>query len=169
MTVTHFTEAMLDFLDQIEASGSGVRHKVTRFGDRDIVPTELRRLVYRRDGWTCQWCGFREGDLRWTDAPFGTWRAGTTIRLVLDHIWPWSDHGPDRSWNLRTLCWDCNTDRSNRLTDTAMSHVLPIAPCCTRCCDTCVAFGHGDNPHIAAWCSRCGLAGTTEGPLEDML
>ena len=75
------------------------RHPVVRVGPRDPIPTDVRRAVYKRDGYRCEYCG-ASFDEDW---------------LVLDHVMPWSAGGADTTDNLRTLCWDCNEHRSNRI------------------------------------------------------
>lgn len=68
----------------------------TRFTeDRKPIDQRIRILVYKRDNFRCIWCG-------------------SSSRLELDHRVPWSAGGADTIDNLRTLCHDCNTYRSNQ-------------------------------------------------------
>jgi hypothetical protein len=63
---------------------------------RSPIPSDLRRAIYDRDGWTCVACG-------------------ATTDLTLDHIRPWSLGGPDTPDNLRTLCRPCNSRKGARV------------------------------------------------------
>jgi len=59
-----------------------------------------RQNVFRRDNWTCQYCGQRTKD---------------TSKLTIDHVHPRS-RGGDSGWtNLTTACPDCNTRKGNKL------------------------------------------------------
>ena len=92
------------------------RMPVVRTGERPPVDPLVRRGVWLRDNGRCSWCGSSERG-----------------QMVLDHIVPWSAGGSDRSENLRVLCWDCNTERSNFRTDSAGARALPVSSMCTRC------------------------------------
>ena len=72
------------------------RYPVVRTGPRPPIPNIVRFSVYRRDGFRCRLCG-----------------EGREKGLELDHMLPWSAGGSDASDNLRTLCGDCNQERSN--------------------------------------------------------
>lgn len=72
-----------------------VRHPVVRSGEREPIPWFVRLSVYERDGHSCRLCGY------------------PSPQLELDHIVPWSAGGSDATSNLRTLCHDCNQERSN--------------------------------------------------------
>lgn len=123
------------------------------------LPKILRILVLRRDNFTCQWCG--------VDA-----KTFPEQLFEVDHIVPWSAGGADASWNLRTLCRECNQERSNRATDHKRASVLPIVTHCPRCEERQAryqAWIWNDEPEfverdtatdVAAWCGRCGC-GTT--------
>ena len=56
----------------------------------------LRQLVYERDGHRCQHCG-------------------TTERLSIDHIHPFSLGGLETLDNLQTLCRPCNSRKGARI------------------------------------------------------
>lgn len=60
------------------------------------IPPAVRFAVYSRDGWRCVHCG-------------------STKRLTLDHIYPWSRGGPDTEDNLQTLCRSCNSRKGARV------------------------------------------------------
>jgi hypothetical protein len=74
-----------------------VRTKETE--ERAPIDPIVRRAVFTRDRFRCQWCGADCG-------------------LQLDHIVPWSAGGSDSPDNLRTLCSKCNTRRSNYAIET---------------------------------------------------
>jgi hypothetical protein len=122
----------------------GERHPVVRSGQRSIIPRELRRLIWHRDGGRCQICG-----------------AGR-VQVQLDHIVPWSAGGADSSSNLRLLCAPCNKTRSNYRT-AGDAPAIPI----TRACDPCIRrwvlrYGYTrfgciipGNPELTVFCGNC--------------
>ncbi len=63
------------------------------------LPISVRRrfLVFQRDGYTCQMCKRRGGELQ------------------LDHVIPVSRNGSDNLENLQTLCRDCNLGKKGSL------------------------------------------------------
>lgn len=106
------------------------RARLVRTGEREPISPMLRALVHRRDGWRCQVCGH----VPWRKEESREGRAGA---IQLDHIRPWSsfkagDPACDRSDNLRTICADCNENRSNfvRKSD---KPAMPIVKICTPC------------------------------------
>lgn len=107
--------------------------RVRHSSGRAPLPKWLRVAVLLRDGFTCRWCD-RQG------------------RLEVDHIIPWSAGGSDASWNLRTLCHDCNQDRSNWSTDWQQAKATPIVTYCRHCVPD-----DFDAPldHHSAWCLEC--------------
>ena len=60
------------------------------------IPDGVRAEVFNRDGHRCQHCG-------------------TTERLTLDHIIPFSGGGTDDPDNLQVLCGPCNSRKGDRL------------------------------------------------------
>ena len=62
------------------------------------IPAALRFEVFRRDGFTCTFCG----------------RTPPDVRLHADHLMPWSQGGPSTLENLRTACSDCNLGKTAR-------------------------------------------------------
>lgn len=61
------------------------------------VTKKVRFDVFKRDGFTCQYCGNHPPD----------------VTLELDHINPKSKGGDDDVNNLLTSCFDCNRGKSN--------------------------------------------------------
>lgn len=59
-----------------------------------------RRVVYRRDGYTCKECGVRSG-------PYGNKNSPA---LHAHHVKPLSESGTNHLRNLVTLCDDCHND-----------------------------------------------------------
>jgi hypothetical protein len=57
---------------------------------------ETRRIIFRRDGYKCTYCGT-------TNGPFHC-----------DHIIPATQGGSDEHDNLATACWKCNQIKNNR-------------------------------------------------------
>lgn len=73
--------------------------------DRKTLSKKLRFEVFKRDSFTCQYCG----------------RKAPDVLLQADHIHPVSEGGTDDLLNLITSCVDCNAGKSNRvLLDTAV-------------------------------------------------
>lgn len=67
--------------------------------ERKSISTRRRFEIFKRDGFTCQYCGQRPPN---------------TI-LHLDHIIPVSKGGTNQTENLITACIDCNLGKSNTL------------------------------------------------------
>lgn len=59
---------------------------------------KLRFEVFKRDSFTCQYCGMQAPD----------------VILEVDHITPKSKNGTDEILNLVTACFDCNRGKSNK-------------------------------------------------------
>jgi hypothetical protein len=60
------------------------------------VSTRTRFEVFKRDDFTCQYCG----------------RKSPEVILEVDHIVPRCDGGSDDQINLTTSCWDCNRGKA---------------------------------------------------------
>lgn len=119
------------------------RHPVLRTGERAPIDPYKRRLIYERDGRTCQWCG-------------------GSVTLELDHVVPWSANGSDRSDNLRTLCAECNDDRSNYVDD-APPRLIGVTRACYWCArrrrelpDHLIEVDPAELDRISAYCGCCG-------------
>jgi 5-methylcytosine-specific restriction endonuclease McrA len=70
-----------------------------------------RNLIYKRDGYTCAYCGVKE-------------------RLTIDHIHPTSRGGQETWENLVTACCKCNSLKGNRTPQESnmILRVIPKAP-----------------------------------------
>jgi len=65
---------------------------------RKAISKKLRFEVFKRDSFTCQYCG----------------RKSPNVLLEIDHIKPVSKEGKNDILNLITACKDCNAGKSNR-------------------------------------------------------
>ena len=73
--------------------------------DRKSLSKKTRFEVFKRDSFTCQYCG----------------KSAPTVLLEIDHIKPVSKNGDDDITNLITSCFDCNRGKSDReLSDDAV-------------------------------------------------
>ena len=61
-------------------------------GKRQPIAKSTRFEVFKRDSFTCQYCG----------------RSAPDVLLEVDHINPVSSGGDNNVMNLITSCWDCN-------------------------------------------------------------
>ncbi|MCX7759528.1 MAG: HNH endonuclease, partial [bacterium] len=68
---------------------------------RKNVSKSIRFEVFKRDSFTCQYCG----------------RKPPEVVLVIDHIKPVSKGGTNDIINLITSCKDCNSGKSNKQLD----------------------------------------------------
>lgn len=59
---------------------------------------DQKREIFRRDGYTCQYCGHR----------------GNALTLHVDHVIPLRRGGTDDPENLTTACWSCNLEKGTR-------------------------------------------------------
>lgn len=60
------------------------------------VSTRTRFEVFKRDNFTCRYCG----------------RKSPEVILEVDHITPICEGGSDDQINLTTSCWDCNRGKA---------------------------------------------------------
>lgn len=73
--------------------------------ERQAIPKKLRFEVFKRDSFTCQYCGKRAPD----------------VILHCDHIKPLAEGGSTDILNLATACIDCNLGKGAReLSDSAV-------------------------------------------------
>lgn len=112
----------------------------TRLGvARQPLPQLTRRSVLLRDGYQCVRC-------------FVSIARGSVV-FEVDHIVPWIAGGSDHPVNLRTLCRECNQERSNRVTELDV-RALPIVWRCYACDQW--RDVEPDGPSlITAFCSTC--------------
>jgi hypothetical protein len=78
---------------RVDAHGEGLRKM------RQRISTKLRFEVFKRDKFTCQYCG----------------RSAPEIVLNVDHINPVSNGGDNDILNLVTSCFECNNGKKDRL------------------------------------------------------
>ncbi len=71
--------------------------KKTNMNNRKSLSKKLRFEVFKRDSFTCQYCG----------------KAAPNVVLEVDHIDPVSKGGGDDLLNLITSCFDCNRGKTN--------------------------------------------------------
>lgn len=113
----------------------------TRLGiPRQPLPTVLRRSVLARDGHRCVWCQV-------------SFLRNRGVLFEVDHIVPWIAGGSDHPVNLRTLCRECNQERSNRVSEFDV-RALPIVWRCYRC-DEWGDVEHEGPALITAFCATC--------------
>lgn len=78
------------------------------------ISKKLRFEVFKRDSFTCQYCG--------NNPP--------KVVLEVDHVWPLSKGGSDDIHNLVTSCFDCNRGKSatelNQVPSTLYEHINTI-------------------------------------------
>lgn len=92
----------------------------TRLGiPRQRLAPLTRRSVLARDGYMCVWCRVSHARNR-------------GVLFEVDHIVPWIAGGSDHPVNLRTLCQECNQERSNRVSEFD-GRALPIVWRCYLC------------------------------------
>ena len=76
------------------------REKVlSRNGNPNSKRLKLRFEIFKRDRFTCQYCG----------------RKSPNVSLQIDHIYPRSKGGNNNEENLRTACSDCNNGKRDFL------------------------------------------------------
>lgn len=109
----------------------------TRLGiPRQPLGQILRRSVLMRDEYRCVRC------------------YTSHVAFEIDHIVPWAAGGSDHPVNLRTLCRECNQDRSNRVLDDFDGRALPIVWRCYSC-DQWGDVERIGPSLITAFCSTC--------------
>ena len=74
---------------------------------RKVISKKLRFDVFKRDGFTCQYCG----------------RTPPEVILEIDHIIPVSKKGTNDINNLITACFDCNRGKKDKSLDTIPSGI----------------------------------------------
>lgn len=71
-------------------------------GERKSIPNKVRFEIFKRDNFTCQYCG----------------KSAPEVVLNVDHIEPVSKGGTNDLYNLITSCFECNNGkRDKRLID----------------------------------------------------
>lgn len=114
----------------------------TRLGvSRQPLPSLTRRSVLQRDGYRCVWC-------------YVSLDRDRGVMFEVDHIVPWISGGSDHPVNLRTLCRECNQERSNRVLDEFDGRALPIVWRCFGC-DQWGDVELTGSSLITAFCTTC--------------
>lgn len=72
------------------------------------LSVRTRFEVFKRDRFTCQYCG----------------RTPPNVLLEVDHIVPVAAGGSDDETNLTTSCWECNSGKSDRLLEEGTAPVV---------------------------------------------
>lgn len=70
-------------------------------GNRKNIPKSVRFEVFKRDSFTCQYCG----------------KSAPDVILEVDHIMPVSKGGTNEIMNLVTACRDCNRGKGAKQLD----------------------------------------------------
>ena len=81
----------------------GRRDGMTRKRRRKSLSPRTRFEIFKRDSFTCQYCG----------------RTPPQVTLEVDHILPVAAGGLDETGNLLTACTECNAGKSDRQLTTA--------------------------------------------------
>ena len=84
------------------------KKKAGKAAKRNKVTKTIRFEVFKRDGFTCQYCG----------------KAPPGAVLEVDHIDPHSKGGDDGIENYTTSCFDCNRGKDDRPLDKIPSAIL---------------------------------------------
>lgn len=163
----------LTFADTIAPALDEIENAAVRLGKpgrpRTPIPRTLRRLIFMRDEFTCQWCSVR--------LPSPSIRRLLTSSDInafhLDHITPHAAGGCDHAHNLRVLCRTCNESRSNHSTDHT-ARALPVTEQCTPCRQSALAElaeaadwdcdlpQPSRRPRLTAYCGTCRLVSWTD-------
>jgi 5-methylcytosine-specific restriction endonuclease McrA len=73
------------------------------------VAQSVRRVIFRRDNYTCKECGLTGWEQRFPRGGFGYYTDVPGVYLSIDHIVARSRGGSNEPGNLRVLCTTCNT------------------------------------------------------------
>lgn len=82
------------------------------------------KIIFRRDGMTCAYCGARVKEIKISKVPKNEVNKYRRIRASKDHIIPKSWGGPDSWENLITSCEPCNNYKANRTPEQAGMKLL---------------------------------------------
>ena len=90
---------LADVSCQVEFTHERLAYEQSARYQRSLITNSVRFEVFRRDGYRCQICGRTRGD---------------GAKLVVDHIVPVAKGGTSDMDNLQTLCFECNSGKSDR-------------------------------------------------------
>ncbi len=88
-----------DVTRQIKRTHERLSYEETARYQRSLITNSVRFKVFKRDGYRCQICGRTQAD---------------GAKLVVDHIVPVAKGGTSDMDNLQTLCFECNSGKSDR-------------------------------------------------------
>jgi len=86
----------LKISDELECDVPEIVIATSYSGMRSEKVMWSRENVYRRDNYTCQYCGIEAA------------KAGKNVRLTIDHILPQCKGGPNTFENTVAACSECN-------------------------------------------------------------
>ena len=89
---------VIDWKKAIKLLESGKAKKPYAYNKTYSMPS--RRNVFKRDNWTCQYCGFISKNPK---------------SLTIDHVYPKCMGGGTQWTNLVTACPKCNSKKGNKL------------------------------------------------------
>lgn len=78
------------------------------------VAGSVRRRIFRRDEYRCQFCGLQGREHRHASGAFTFPTEKVDVFLSIDHIVARANGGSNDETNLRTLCVPCNTKKGTR-------------------------------------------------------
>lgn len=134
-----FTRLRDILADVVDGLGSAYdRTPVIRTGRPGQLDPQVRKAVLLRDRYTCRWCGSNP-------------RTLICDGFEVDHIVPWSAGGTNATDNLRTLCAECNQERSNFRSDLAAARARLIVGECVRCYGRHYVHARDARDGIAHW------------------
>lgn len=86
-----------------------------------IALKKRKRAVWKRDNWTCRYCGLdMNGDMidKKLRMPMS--------RITVDHVYPRRFGGSDDIENLVTSCFECNSKKGDSMFDWKPIELSPI-------------------------------------------
>jgi len=84
-------------------------YRTTKNGQKYNAYLKLRFETFKRDNFTCQYCG----------------RHAPQVKIVADHIIPVSKGGETSMNNLITACEECNLGKSNNILSIRLNNSTP--------------------------------------------
>jgi 5-methylcytosine-specific restriction endonuclease McrA len=97
--IVNEAESSCNNTEEKEAIGNNLDELKGITPKRVSIPKQLRFEVFKRDKFTCQYCG----------------RSAPDVVLNIDHIKPVAEFGTNDILNLITSCFDCNSGKRDKL------------------------------------------------------